>query len=234
MKIRKIASKIYKQNKIGKGEVSEKLGHHQLWSSLVCLQVQDIRETGLGRRWQGLHGEGHAERAEKCLYSSQGRLRWPNVLSWAEDRRRMDSSDSVHGKDMSGVSNWSVKVEEDDERRSQAGTLVRYNTSMAGSQTIYQPSRVLFPSSRAKMSHRALSPDLLPRKASLEDWKQMKAARQKLHWRFWSPCCTAVLPCLCLAHGESSEKKEERAKMKENWRIQIWLLIWQFIMWLFL
>ena len=50
MKIRKIASKIYKQNKIGKGEVSEKLGHHQLWSSLVCLQVQDIRETGLGRR----------------------------------------------------------------------------------------------------------------------------------------------------------------------------------------
>jgi hypothetical protein len=48
----------------------------------------------------------------------------------------MDSSDTVHGKDMSGVSNWSVKVEEDDERRSQAGTLVRCNTSMPGSQTM--------------------------------------------------------------------------------------------------
>jgi hypothetical protein len=39
-----------KQNKIGKGEVSEKLGHQQLCLSPVYLQVQDIRETGLGRR----------------------------------------------------------------------------------------------------------------------------------------------------------------------------------------
>ena len=39
----------------------------------------------------------------------------PMSSSWAGDRRRMDSSDSVHSKDVSGVSDWSVEVEEEDQ-----------------------------------------------------------------------------------------------------------------------
>jgi len=89
----------------------------------------------------------------------------PMSNSWAGqvDRRRMDSSDSVHSKDVSGVSDWSVEVEEEDERRSQAGTLDRCITPMSDRQTISPPSRALSPSSRATMSPRAMSPDFAAR-----------------------------------------------------------------------
>ena len=36
--------------------------------------------------------------------------------SWTDNRRRLDSSDSAQSKDVSGVSDWSLEVEEEDER----------------------------------------------------------------------------------------------------------------------
>ena len=40
--------------------------------------------------------------------------------SWSGDRHRIDSNDSVASKDVSAVSDWSVEVEQEDERRSLA------------------------------------------------------------------------------------------------------------------
>ena len=68
----------------------------------------------------------------------------PMSSSWAGDRIRMDSSDSVHSKNVSGVSNCSVEVEEDERRR-------RCSMLMSDMQTIPSPSRAQPSSSRATL-----------------------------------------------------------------------------------
>jgi len=109
----------------------------------------------------------------------------PMSSSWSGvgERKRMDSSESVHSKDVSGVSDWSVEVEEEDERRSQAGTLDRCNTPMSDRQTISPPSRALSPSSRATMSPRALSPDFTPRGGHAGGLIKLPDSMSNPHWR---------------------------------------------------
>jgi len=108
----------------------------------------------------------------------------PMSSSWAGvDRRRMDSSDSMHSKDVSGVSDWSVEVEEEDERRSQAGTLDRCMTPMSDRQTISPPSRALSPSSRATLSPRAISPDFNPRGGHAGGLIKLPDSMSNPHWR---------------------------------------------------